>query len=305
MAKTKKKSQAGQRTFALFMIAAFITLLGACTMLLAKKIGWVSSKSYIYHFYFRCWYIQFLNTWLLIGGILYWIMRYFHFRNEEKIFRQVLLPDGTISRSKADNLIRDIPPEYENTLTFRRFRTLLWSFLYGEDIIRLNEELSFSDISAVNRGHLILDSLRNLIPVSGFLGTVLGLSLGMTKFPQVADLSKLREALRGFAVSLSVAFDTTLLSLVYAIIIILLSTFLRQKEELLVEEVNERARTFIDQLKIESMEKGFESESKVADSLHRVGDALIRKLEEVGNAVRQPPHYQVIVRPIGDESGQQ
>ena len=292
-------------TVAIYGAAALLTAIVALGLYTCRSVGLIEADSFIYHFFFRCWYIQFLNTWLLIGGVLYWLARYYYFRNEDKVFRTVLLPDGTISRERAERLIGNIPQEYKTTLTFKRLREILRAFLYGEDIIRMNEELSRSDIETIRRGHLVLDSLRNLIPVVGFLGTVLGLSLGMTKFPQIANLLKLREALRGFAVSLSVAFDTTLLALVYAIVIILLSTFLRQKEELLVEELNERARAFIDQLKIETMGQGSGLEGELAHSLERVGDALVRKLEEIGGAVRQPPQYQIIVKPLGEEDEHQ
>jgi uncharacterized BrkB/YihY/UPF0761 family membrane protein len=91
--------------------------------------------------------------------------------------------------------------------------------------------------------------MKQLIPVLGFFGTVVGLSMGMTKFPQAAaaadSVDKLRMILRDFASSLSVAFDTTLLALVYAIILVVLASVLKQQEEAFVASIDEVARDMI------------------------------------------------------------
>ena len=207
--------------------------------------------NFFYSFLFNGWAVQFLSSWLFLLGIFYWIQRFLFFKKEEDAFQSIRMPEFTIRREQASELIITMPELYKKTVTMRRIRELLQAFSYGEDIIRLNEELSRRDMSEVDRGHLILDSLRSLIPVIGFLGTVIGLSMGMVKFPEVTDLDLVRSALKGLAVSLGVAFNTTLLALCYTIVIILLTSFLKQREGTLIENLDERARLLIGKMKAE------------------------------------------------------
>lgn len=267
-------------------------------------------RSFIHSFLFRCWPIQSLSSWLFLLGLFYWIQRYSFFKKEEEAFGEIGLPEFSISHQEAAELIRTIPDEYRQTLVLRRFREILQAFLYGEDIIRLNEELSRRDMAEVDRGHLILDSLRNIIPIIGFLGTVIGLSLGMIKFPEITDVVVLRTALKSFAISLSVAFDTTLLALGCTVVIILLTSFLRQREESLVSSVDGRARILIGKIRAEvrssfpQPERGIGQLDQIAKELEEavkeVGKIISQKFEEIKEELSRPPRYQVIVQPLED-----
>lgn len=274
--------------------------------------------SYIRSFFLRCWYIQLLNTWLFFVSIFYWLRRYILFRAEEKVFQEIKLPDFSIERSKVLNLIDKIPKEYKHTLTLRRFRELLQAFLYGEDLIRLNEELSRRDVSDVDRGHLVLNSIRNIMPIIGFLGTVLGLSIGIVHFPDTTDVVALRSALKSFAASLSVAFDTTLLALAYTVGITLLISYLRNGEEVLVGQVDERARLLLERIKYEHQKTGLTGETHMQDSTKDteiakdIGVAvreslkvLIQKMDDIKTELRHPSRYQVIVETIKGEGTNQ
>jgi len=210
----------------------------------------IPKDNFFFSFLFRFWPVQALNTWLFLIALLFWRQRYRMFRREEDNFELIQLPKFRIDREKAHKLIESMPKEYQHTITLRRYREILQAFIYGEDILRLNVELSTRDRNEAEQGHLILSALRNIIPITGFLGTVVGLSSGMIKFPDVNDIAVLRTALKDFAASLSVAFDTTLLALAFTIVVILLTSFLRQIEELQVSKVNDRARILIDRLKM-------------------------------------------------------
>lgn len=268
--------------------------------------------SFVYSLLFRAWQLQFLNSWLFLIGVVYWIQRYSFFRREEEAFEGIKLPsEALISRERAAELIEAMPDEQKQTLTLRRFREVLQAFLYGEDLIRLNEELSRRDIAEVDRGHLILNSLRNIIPIIGFLGTVIGLSLGMLKFPPVTDPATLKSALEGFAASLSVAFNTTLLALGYTIVIVLLTSFLRQREEALVSKVDEGARILVGKIKIEVVsqaagpQKGIEHLAQILTGIERTiregGKILSQRFEEMKEEIHRPPRYQVIVKPLEEK----
>jgi len=275
----------------------------------------LDSKSFIYSFLFRSWPIQFLSTWLFLIGIIYWIQRYSFFKREEAAFQKIRIPKASIPHERAEELIRVMPDKYKQTLTLRRFRELLQAFLYGEEIVRLNEELSRRDMAEVERGHLILNNLRTIIPVIGFLGTVLGLSLGIVKFPEVSDVTLLKTALKDFAASLSVAFDTTLLALGYTIVIIILTAFLRQREETLVSEVDGRARNLIGKIKFKIVQEGPQYEKgieqlpqvmkefsqQMEEAVREIGEILSQKFDGLKDEIHRPPQYRVVVQPIQDK----
>lgn len=286
---------------------------GATILTLAVAAGMIwglDSMSLIRGFFFRCWYIQFGNTWLFFLGVLYWIARYRTFKLEARVFSKLVLPEFSIRAGDVKDLLSAMPQEHQYSLSLRRVKALLRGFLYREDLLRLNEELSRADLANVEKGHLILNSIRNILPVVGFFGTVLGLSLGMMDFPSGASVSALRAALKAFAGSLSIAFDTTLLALGYTVVITLLISYLRGREETLVGQVDESARILLDRIKIDALDPASAGD---ADAVHGIsgpelakllGDVvnahverLILTLREIQEDLKRPPRYQVIVQP--------
>ena len=81
------------------------------------------------------------------------------------------------------------------------------------------------------------------IPVLGFIGTVLGLSSAIGGFGSVlskaAEISELRTALQEVTGGLSIAFETTLVGLVAAVLIQLVLTSIKRKEELFLDQCSE------------------------------------------------------------------
>lgn len=324
---TEKRSTPNQN----WMLYCFASV--TLVAIFALLFFFLPKQSFIYGFLFRCWPIQILSSWLFLLGLIYWVQRYSFFRKEEEVFKKIKLPDVSISQEDAVELIKSMPEKYKNTLTLRRCREILMAFLYGEDIIRLNEELSCRDMFEVERGHLLLNSMRSIIPVIGFLGTVIGLSLGMVKFPDIGDsVIALKPHLKSFAASLSVAFDTTLLALIYTIIVILLASFLRHREEALVGKVDERARTLIGKIikaKTSQNEKDLSQPDQFIDNLLKrwneeissimerffeklissnnecaykiaedIGRVIGEKFEGLKRIIHKPPQYQIIVQPL-------
>lgn len=259
----------------------------------------IPETSFYYSFFFTSWQIQFLSTWLFIVGVFFWWQRFSLFKKERSAYNSIKIPDVSIT-------IDDIPKYlegwsvFDETLTFRRVRELHLALVFGEDVVRLNEELSRRDMADVERGHLTLDALKNLIPVVGFLGTVIGLSLAMTAFPQVADPAQLKSGLQDFASSLSIAFNTTLLALLFTILIIMMTSFLRQVEETLVSEVDERVRALI--LRLRSLSdvptqkddpeiNGYNSQAlndikddisnSITETMTKMGESIVKKINEL------------------------
>ena len=96
-------------------------------------------------------------------------------------------------------------------------------------------DLAENDANLVESSYTLTKGLIWAIPVLGFIGTVLGLSQAVGGFGSVvssgADLETLKEALGGVTSGLGIAFETTLIALVAALIVQLLMTLLMRKEE--------------------------------------------------------------------------
>jgi hypothetical protein len=101
-----------------------------------------------------------------------------------------------------------------------------------DDILRSQAS---QDESAMETSYALVQGFVWAIPVLGFIGTVLGLSRAIGQFSGVlGDASEIEEisgALKGVTSGLSIAFDTTLVALLAALVIQLLMTALRKAEE--------------------------------------------------------------------------
>jgi biopolymer transport protein ExbB/TolQ len=100
------------------------------------------------------------------------------------------------------------------------------------------------DDAMMNSTYTILGGFVWAIPILGFIGTVLGLSVAIGQFSSViqessGDTSKLLAALQDVTGGLGTAFDTTLEALVAALIIQMLMTFLRKSEQEFMDKCTE------------------------------------------------------------------
>jgi len=266
-------------------------------------VGSLDRESFLYLFFFRSWYVQGVTTWLFGAALAFVILRFRWLKQEKRVLERKIAPERltTITPDSAAALLEAIPSKYRDSISFRRIGELLRGYLHGEEVVHLNQQISSRDVEQVETGHLVLNALRQLIPILGFLGTVVGLSRGMMQFPDItrtgASIDSLRAVLRDFAASLSVAFDTTLLALSYSVVVVLLATILRHKEEAFVAEIDQIARILISKLSPTTRQQVSQGESpaqwqrevllllrQIADAVHRNGQRLTEKLEELRNA---------------------
>lgn len=97
-----------------------------------------------------------------------------------------------------------------------------------------------NDDSYLSSSYTVLKGFIWAIPVLGFIGTVIGLADAVGGFGAVvaqgADIETLKNSLGGVTSGLAVAFETTLIALVLALLIQLYMTFTLNKEELFLDD---------------------------------------------------------------------
>ena len=100
-----------------------------------------------------------------------------------------------------------------------------------------------NDEDVMEGSYSLIKGLIWAIPVLGFIGTVQGLSKAIGGFGsvlnQTTDIGELRPALQSVTGGLSVAFETTFVALVAALVIQLLLTVVRKGEEQLLDDCKE------------------------------------------------------------------
>ncbi|MSR29757.1 MAG: MotA/TolQ/ExbB proton channel family protein [Phycisphaerales bacterium] len=101
-----------------------------------------------------------------------------------------------------------------------------------------------SDSSTVDSSYTAIRSLIWTIPVLGFIGTVLGLGIAIGNFTNVitegggAASSSIRDKLAPVVGGLATAFNTTLVALVAAVAVQLITTFIYKMEEDLLDDIS-------------------------------------------------------------------
>ena len=130
-----------------------------------------------------------------------------------------------------------------------------------DEMLRSQAEL---DESGLETSYSLLRGFIWAIPVLGFIGTVMGLSVAIGGFGEVlsntSDPSLLAESLKGVTGGLSTAFETTLLALLFALVIQMLVTFLHKSEEEFLDACSEYCqRNVVGKLRIMPFESSQEN----------------------------------------------
>lgn len=108
----------------------------------------------------------------------------------------------------------------------------------------------------MDTSYLLLGGFIWAIPILGFIGTVLGLSIAIGNFSAVisedaGEGNALQEGLQKVMGGLGTAFDTTMEALVGALIIQLLTTFVRKSEQEFMDSCSEYCvRHIVNRLRI-------------------------------------------------------
>jgi hypothetical protein len=100
-----------------------------------------------------------------------------------------------------------------------------------------------NDEDLVASSYTVVNGLVWAIPVLGFIGTVLGLSLAIGRFTATlqaaGDISLIRASLQGVTGGLATAFESTLVALTFTLILQLVITFQQKREMAFLDECND------------------------------------------------------------------
>ena len=228
----------------------FATLM---TVLVAVILLVVASDSYLLLMMNRCWTnwaVVFFFFWCL--GILgaKWVKTSIQMRALRAVDIVPRRGDFVLSPGTSGDVLRRIKAVAERPkdfMLFRRIDTALSNLSnLGEvrDVGAVLESQADSDASSVDSSYTVIRSLIWTIPILGFIGTVVGLSQAIGSFTDVlnqagGDAGSIKSKLGPVVGGLATAFETTLVALLAAVVIQLISTWVYKREEALLDSINE------------------------------------------------------------------
>lgn len=190
-------------------------------------------------------YTVFLTFWAV--AIL--IVKLLKLKNQRKAFELDILPDDpnfVLSPRTAREILDRIYLQVDQPSCYAlldRIDLALSNLKNLGNVTGVSECLTgqaSNDEDYLTNSYTILNGFIWAIPVLGFIGTVIGLSDAVGGFGKVvskgADIEELKTALGGVTSGLSVAFETTLIALVLALIVQLFAKFVHNQEELFMDE---------------------------------------------------------------------
>ena len=133
--------------------------------------------------------------------------------------------------------------DFEESILLTRIDRSLAQWLDSRDVSLIgtwSSSESDREFDATGSSHVLANVMLAMIPMLGFIGTVLGLSGAVSNFSQFlsgsVEMSQIKDALRDVTAGLGTAFDTTLLALVLSIALTFpMALMIRRENDLLSE----------------------------------------------------------------------
>ena len=228
-------------------VAAVMTILVALVLVIVAPDG------YLLLMMNRCWTnwaVVFFSWWCLGILLAKWIKTSIQLRALRAVDIVPRRGDFILSPGTSGDVLRRIKAVAERPKDFLLFRrndmalSNLGNIGEVRDVGAVLESQADSDGSSVDSSYTVIRSLIWTIPILGFIGTVVGLSQAIGSFTDVltqtgSDAGSIKSKLGPVVGGLATAFETTLVALVAAVIIQLLSTWVYKREEALLDGITD------------------------------------------------------------------
>ena len=228
-------------------VAAFMTILVALFLVIVAPDG------YLLLMMNRCWTnwaVVFFSWWCLGILLAKWIKTSIQMRALRAVDIVPRRGDFILSPGTSGDVLRRIKAVAERPKDFLLFRRIdmalsnLGNIGEVRDVGAVLESQADSDGSSVDSSYTVIRSLIWTIPILGFIGTVVGLSQAIGSFTDVltqtgSDAGSIKSKLGPVVGGLATAFETTLVALIAAVIIQLLSTWVYKREEALLDGITD------------------------------------------------------------------
>jgi biopolymer transport protein ExbB/TolQ len=219
-----------------FTIATYAALIPIHTTWIAQSFTERGSIPYVTVFF----------SWWALGIVLIKMMK-IRLQQRSLAFSVVpQQPDFVLTVESAEHVIEQLFETADDPRHFMLFDRIHIALANLRNMGQISEvegvlrSQADNDEAAMESSYTVVRGLIWAIPVLGFIGTVLGLSQAIAAFTQVlsktTEMQAIKESLQMVTSGLATAFETTLQALVAALVIQMLATMIKRREEQMLDE---------------------------------------------------------------------
>ena len=225
--------------------------------------------------------VNYAETYLFFVGLAVLVLRALEVAAERQRLNRIHLgpaPAGTQSPHEAQELLarlERLPQAWQKDSLVRRLRAGLEYVFRRGSSNGLQEQLAHLADADAERAHAGLGLLRLIvwaIPILGFLGTVIGITMAIASLRPTA----LEESMTEVTAGLGVAFDTTALALALSIVLMFVQHSVDRAGAALLEEVARRAEE-----ELLGRFPEIDLTGPEAAAVRRLAETMIRSLEQL------------------------
>lgn len=241
--------------------------------------------------YFAGHWVEYLETAMFFVGLSGLVLKALDIGRQSAALARTLLPphaDEPQPAGEAERLLAQLdqlPETQHDDYLPRRLREALQSVRFAGSADKLGDELKYLSESDAARSHASYGLLRIIIwaiPILGFLGTVIGITMAIASLNPQA----LEDSLPTVTGGLGVAFDTTALALGLSMVLMFVQFFVDRMENRLLAAVDGRAA---DELGGRFEQMGTGDDPQIA-AMRRIADMVLKASERL--VVRQAEVWQ-------------
>jgi biopolymer transport protein ExbB/TolQ len=190
-------------------------------------------------------WVEYLEVWLFAVGAVVLVQKAYSLRLEYAALRSIKLGSLSSETKAAHEQIKKelsgVDPAHLESVWGRRLKGIGRFVKERVSSSGLGDQLKFlseTAADALHDSHSLLQTIIWAIPIMGFLGTVLGITLAIANVtPDKLDTS-LPEVTGGLAV----AFDTTAIALLFSLALVFGSLFVKRNEDAILSMAEESAQ---------------------------------------------------------------
>lgn len=228
-------------------------------------------------------WVNFVETFLFSWGLTILVMKWKKNQSQERATLLNLFPEhlgkeihvGNVG-TFIDNVYNNVPAKLRDSLMVNRIRKALELFesrVNNQEVADYLNTQSDIDANRSSSSYSIVKVFLWAIPILGFIGTVIGLSVavGSLAMGDTSDPEALKSSINNLTKGLGTAFDTTLLGLILSILMSFPLAIVQKKED--------ETLTMIDAFCVEKLLP------KLNDSRTLVGEELIQQADSIPQLV--------------------
>jgi len=240
---------------------ALTLVMGVVLTAVALAILHVTDKGYVHKLLTQRGPVPYAIVFITAWAFSILLLKWFRIRRQEKSLAQdwgQTVAPGLAAEASSETVDRTIA-DIENTDQERGGTLLARRLLLGVERWRSTRNLAEVDEAMRHQADLDADTVDSsyaavrlfiwCAPILGFIGTVIGIGSAVAGFSgmlrEAAKLEEIKAGLSTVTSGLGVAFDTTLVGLAAALLIMLVTTAMQHREESMLAAVTEDSRAWV------------------------------------------------------------